>query len=67
MSDQQVRDEVLIIFLAAHDTTANALKWTFYLPSQNTIIEAKLHKELDDRFDFKAVGNVYGRQPASRA
>src|SRR5262249_40252752 len=31
MSDQQVRDEVMTIFLAGHETTANALTWTFYL------------------------------------
>ena len=51
MSDQQVRDEVMTIFLAGHETTANALTWTFYLLSQNTKIEAKIHEELDDVLD----------------
>ena len=51
MSDQQVSDEVMTIFLAGHETTANALTWTFYLLSQNTKIDAKIHEELDDVLD----------------
>ena len=47
MTDQQVRDEALTIFLAGHETTANALTWTWYLLSQHPDIEAKLHEELD--------------------
>ncbi len=47
MSDKQVRDEVLTIFLAGYETVANALTWTFYLLSQNPEIERKLHAELD--------------------
>ena len=51
MSDQQLRDEVMTVFLAGHETTANALTWTSYLLSQNTKIEAKLHEELNDFID----------------
>jgi cytochrome P450 len=47
MSDEQIRDEVLTIFLAGYETTANALAWTWYLLSQNPEAEAKLHVELD--------------------
>lgn len=47
MSDQQVRDEVLTIFLAGYETVANGLTWTWYLLSQNPEVEAKLHAELD--------------------
>jgi cytochrome P450 len=47
MSDEQIRDEVLTIFLAGYETTANALAWTWYLLSQNPEAEAKLHAELD--------------------
>jgi len=47
MSDEQIRDEVLTIFLAGYETTANALAWTWYLLSQNSEAEAKLHAELD--------------------
>ena len=47
MSNRQVRDEVMTIFIAGHETTANALTWTFYLLSQNPDIEKKLHDEID--------------------
>ncbi|HEY3738295.1 MAG TPA: cytochrome P450 [Bryobacteraceae bacterium] len=47
MTDTQVRDEALTIFLAGHETTAVALTWTLYLLSQNPEVEARLHAELD--------------------
>ena len=47
MSDKQVRDEVMTIFIAGHETTSNALTWTFYLLSQHPDIEKKLHDEID--------------------
>lgn len=47
MTDEQLRDEVMTIFLAGHETTANALVWTWYLLSQNPQVEEKLHEELD--------------------
>ena len=46
MSDQQLRDEVMTIFLAGHETTANALTWTFYLISEHPEIEERLQKEI---------------------
>ena len=47
MSDLQLRDEAMTIFLAGHETTANALAWTWYLLSQHPDVEAKLHREID--------------------
>ena len=47
MSNEQVRDEVLTIFLAGYETVANGLAWTWYLLSQNPAVEARLHEELD--------------------
>jgi cytochrome P450 len=47
MSNEQVRDEVLTIFLAGYETVANGLTWTWYLLSQNPEVEARLHAELD--------------------
>jgi cytochrome P450 len=47
MSDSQLRDEAMTIFLAGHETTSNALSWTWYLLSQNPHAEALLHAELD--------------------
>ncbi len=47
MSDAQVRDEILTLFLAGHETTANALSWTWYLLSQNPDAERRLFEEVD--------------------
>lgn len=47
MTDEQIRDEVLTIFLAGYETVANGLTWTWYLLSQNPEAETKLHTELD--------------------
>jgi cytochrome P450 len=47
MSDVQLRDEALTIFLAGHETTAVALSWTWWLLDQHPEIEAKLHAELN--------------------
>ena len=47
MSDKQVRDEALTLFLAGHETTANALTWTWYLLSENREAEEKFHAEID--------------------
>jgi cytochrome P450 len=47
MSDRQVRDEALTIFLAGHETTANALSWAFYLLSQHPQVADRLGAELD--------------------
>jgi len=46
MTDEQLRDEAMTIFLAGHETTANALTWTWYLLSQNPEAEAHLQTEL---------------------
>lgn len=56
MSDTQVRDEVMTIFIAGHETTANALTWTFYLLSQNP--EKKLVEELESIFDRDGTPSV---------
>lgn len=55
MTDKQVRDECLTLFLAGHETTANALTWTFYLLSQNAEAERKFHQELDEVLGDKQI------------
>jgi cytochrome P450 len=45
LTDEQVRDEALTLFLAGHETTANALVWTWYLLSQNPAVGSRLHEE----------------------
>jgi cytochrome P450 len=47
MSDKQIKDEASTLFAAGHETTANALMWTWYLLSQNPDAEARFHAELD--------------------
>jgi cytochrome P450 len=47
MTDEQLRDEAMTLFLAGHETTANALTWTWYLLSQHPEAEARLHEEVD--------------------
>jgi cytochrome P450 len=46
MTDKQLRDEVMTLFLAGHETTANALSWTFWLLSLNPQVEHELAEEL---------------------
>jgi cytochrome P450 len=46
MSDVQLRDEAVTLFLAGHETTAITLSWTWWLLAQHPKIEAKLHAEL---------------------
>ncbi len=47
MSAQEVRDHVITIFMAGHETTAMAMTWTWYLLSQHPAEEARLHAELE--------------------
>jgi cytochrome P450 len=53
MTDQQLRDEAMTLFVAGHETTANALTWTWYLLSQNLDVEARLHAEIDAALEGK--------------
>jgi cytochrome P450 len=55
MNDRQLRDEVATLFAAGHETTSNALSWTWYLLAQHPEVEEKLHEELDSV--------LAGRQP----
>ena len=48
MTNAQLRDELMTIFLAGYETTSNALTWTWYLLSQNPEVELKLHEEIDE-------------------
>lgn len=47
MSDEQLREEAVTMFLAGHETTALTLSWTWYLLAQHPGVEAQLHRELD--------------------
>lgn len=54
MTDQQLRDEVMTIFTAGHETTANALVWTWYLLSQHPQVYRQLQHEIDTVLQGKA-------------
>lgn len=47
MSDRQLRDEIITIFLAGYETVANALTWTWYLLSQNPAAAERMEREID--------------------
>ena len=48
MTDKQLRDETITLFLAGHETTSSSLSWTWWLLAQNPLVEARLHSELDE-------------------
>jgi cytochrome P450 len=52
LSDRQLRDECVTMFLAGHETTSVALMWTWYALSQHPEIEERFHDELD-----RVIGN----------
>lgn len=56
MSEQQLRDEVVTLAMAGHETTANALAWTFYLLSLHPEIDRRLEAELDEVLSGRTPG-----------
>jgi len=48
MDDRQIRDELMTMLLAGHETTANTLTWTWYLLSQHPEVEQRLYTEVDE-------------------
>jgi cytochrome P450 len=48
MSDRQLRDEVITLFVAGHETTANALTWASYLLSTHVAVARELRAEVDE-------------------
>jgi len=51
LTDEEVRDQVMTIFLAGHETTATALIWTLYLLTLNSDVENRLTRELQEVLD----------------
>lgn len=47
MTDQQLRDEIITLLLAGHETTALTLSWTSYLLAQHPGMQGRVHEELD--------------------
>ena len=56
-SDEQIRDEIMTLFLAGHETTANALTWALYLLAQNADVGRRVADSLD-RGDVEVIDRV---------
>lgn len=54
MNDRQLRDEIVTIFAAGHETTAVALTWTSYLLARNPSVQAKVLAEVDSVLEGRA-------------
>ncbi len=64
MTDRQVRDEAVTLFLAGHETTSNALTWTWWLLVRHPEVEARLHAELDEVLGERSPDAGRPRAPA---
>jgi cytochrome P450 len=67
MSDRQVRDEALTIFVAGHETTATGLAWTLYEACRNPAIYAAMVREADAVGDTPGVADLPGLELCLRA
>ncbi len=53
VTDQEIRDQMMTMLLAGHETSANLLNWIFYLLDRNREIEQKFHQEIDQINDIE--------------
>jgi cytochrome P450 len=68
LTDEQIRDEAITLMLAGHETTAQALTWTWHLLARNPRVEVELHAELDAVLgDRPAVAGDYPGLPYTEA
>jgi cytochrome P450 len=73
LSEKELRDQLMTLFLAGHETTSNALTWTLYLLSQNPAAYQKLRDETDQVLQGRPVtsGDLdalpYGEQVISES
>ena len=56
MTDRQLRDEVITLFLAGHETTALAITYAWYLMAENPTVAEKLHEEVDEVLGDRRAG-----------
>jgi cytochrome P450 len=67
MDDTELRDEVVTLLLAGHETTANSLSWTWFLISQHPDAAARFRSEVRQALDGRAPGIVdLSRLPYTR-
>jgi cytochrome P450 len=55
MTDAQLRDEVMTIFVAGHETTANAMAWLLYLVSNHPDVEEQLLAEISSKWPVEGL------------
>ncbi len=67
MSNQQLRDELITLMLAGHETTSQALTWAWYLLSQHPEIEQRFHEELDGDYVERVARETLRLYPPSYA
>ena len=63
LDDDRIRDQMLTILIAGHDTSTALLAWTFYLLGANPTIHAQLVSRIDDSLHNRPPGEVAGWQP----
>lgn len=54
LTPEQIRNELIVLFMAGHETTANTLAWAWYLISQCPDVEQRLHEEVDAVFGSRS-------------
>jgi cytochrome P450 len=47
LTDEQIRDELVTLFVAGHETTGGTMTWTWHMLARHPEVEAQLHEELD--------------------
>jgi cytochrome P450 len=67
MTDEEVRDEAVTLLMAGHETTANALAWTWALLAEHPEAEAALHDEVDALGRDPHFGDLRDGLPVTRA
>lgn len=67
LEDEALRDEVLTLFLAGHETTANTMAWAWRLLGENPDVEARFHAEVDAALGNRTPGmEDFARLPYTR-
>ncbi len=56
LSDEQVRDEAMTLFVAGHETTANATTWALYLLAQNPKIQSEMREQVRSAVGDRTIG-----------
>ena len=68
LTTEAIRNELIVLFMAGHETTANTLAWAWYLISQCPDVEQRLHEEVDAVFgERSATFDDYSKLTFTRA